>query len=79
MSEKNLTDLHFALADHLDKIKAYFKPGAKVTLLVRELGHGDGGVLLSDDDPAAVIAEITKRVAAPPIFDPEAQGRGRAP
>ena len=53
--------LHDAIAVHLDAIKLCFKPGAKVTLLVRS-PHlpGDTVVVLTDDSIDEVIAELQK-------------------
>lgn len=60
----SLPDLHFALETHLRRIERFFKPGAKVTLMVRNPGTpGDAGVLLTNDDLDAVIAEIERRKA----------------
>ncbi len=60
----SLPDLHFALETHLRQIERHFRPGAKVTLIVRNAGtSGDAGVLLTNDDLDEVIAEIERRRA----------------
>ncbi len=57
-----LPDLHFALESHLHRIERLFKPGAKLTLIVRNPDTpGDAGVLLTNDDLEEVVAEIRKR------------------
>lgn len=53
--------LHEALSDDLNRIAARFRPGAKLTLVVRNPEiHDDAGVVISNDDPEAAIAEIRK-------------------
>lgn len=48
----------------LEQIQNLFKPGAKVTLLVRNPDiNGDAGFLLTDDSLDAVLREIRKRMA----------------
>lgn len=57
-----LEQLHDALGDDLERIKRRFKPGAKVTLVVRQPElPGDTGVVIGDDDLDAAIAEIQKQ------------------
>jgi hypothetical protein len=56
-----LLALEMGLAEALDRIKAMFKPGAKVTVVVRNPGYGDAGVVIGDDDLDEVIAEIERR------------------
>jgi hypothetical protein len=56
-----LERLHDRLAAHLDRITKLFKPGAKLTLVVRQPDlPGDTGILIGNDDYDAVIAEIQK-------------------
>ena len=54
-------ELHDRISVHLNRIAKVFKPGTKLTLVVRQ-PHlpGDTGVLLTNDDPEAAIAEIRK-------------------
>ena len=49
------------LSNHLDAILAMFKPGAKATLVVRNPGHGDAGVVIGNDDLDEAIKEIERR------------------
>jgi hypothetical protein len=44
-----LDKLHADIAEHLESIKAMFKDGAKITLIVRNPNLKDGDVLLTDD------------------------------
>lgn len=61
MASELLERLHDVLGDDLERIKRRFKPGAKVTLVIRQPGlPGDTGVVIGDDDLDAVIAEIQK-------------------
>jgi hypothetical protein len=54
--------LHDALGEHLVAVKRLFKPGSKVTLVVRNPRVADDEVVVIGDDKdyAAVIAEIEK-------------------
>lgn len=54
------------VSDHLDKIKRYFKPGAKITVLVRAPDDPDGrkDFMMGDDDPQEVMNMIARRMAA---------------
>jgi len=57
--------LQDTLAIHLDRVLESFKPGAKVTLVVRNPAYGDeAGVVIGNDDLSEVIAEIKRRQAA---------------
>lgn len=60
------------VSDHLDKIKRHFKPGVKVTILVRREGDDEGrqDFMMGDDDPQEVMNMIARRMAA---------GRTKAP
>lgn len=47
---------------HLDAIRRHFKPGSKVTLVVRQPDvPGDASVVIGNDDLDAAIAEIELR------------------
>jgi hypothetical protein len=48
-------------ADCMDKIKERFKPGAKITLLVRTPGMPLRDFCLTDDDLDEVFAAIVRR------------------
>ena len=51
---------------HLDEIKSLFKPGVKLTLLVRTPEHPDRDFLLSDDDLSEVSAAVDAVIAGAP-------------
>lgn len=62
MASPALERLHDQLGLYLDGIKLLFKPGAKVTLVVRNpTSMGDAGVVIGDDDLDAAIDEIQKQ------------------
>ena len=54
------------VADHLDKIKTYFKPGVKVTILVRTEGDIEGrrDLMMGDDYPQEVLNMVARLMAA---------------
>lgn len=54
------------VADHLDKIKSYFKPGVKVTILVRTINDDEGrrDFMMGDDDPQEAMNMIARRMVA---------------
>ena len=58
----NVTDTHAEIVDHCAEIAELFKPGAKVTVLVRNPGRGQftysADMLVSDDDSKEVIKSI---------------------
>lgn len=60
-----LGETHEEVADHLDKIKSYFKPGVKVTILVRTEGDSEGkrDFMMGDDDPQEALNMIARRMA----------------
>lgn len=53
------------VSDHLDKIKSYFKPGVKITILVRTEGDAEGkrDFMMSDDSPQEAMNMIARRMA----------------
>lgn len=56
--------LHDNLAVHLDGILSHFKPGAKVTVVIRNVGVvGDAGVVIGNDDLNEAISEIKRRMS----------------
>lgn len=63
-----LEEVQQEAAYYLDKIKANFRPLAKLTLLVRQPEHPDGSrdFILSDDVLTAAIAALKLRLPAPP-------------
>lgn len=52
--------LHDDLSRDLERIAKRFKPGAKLTLVVRHPSLSDADVVLTDDDTEAAIAAIRK-------------------
>ncbi|MBJ6722401.1 hypothetical protein I2750_19565 [Bacillus sp. PR5] len=52
------------VADHMDQILSYFKPGKKITVLVRSPDNPDGDFCLTNDDLTEVTAMIARRLAA---------------
>jgi hypothetical protein len=55
-----LDRLHADIGEHLDAIKSMFKPGAKITLIVRNPSLKDGDVLLTDDDTREAVAALKR-------------------
>lgn len=51
-------------SDYLDRIRERFKPGVKVTLIVRRPGEPTQDFMLTDDDLQEVSALIDRRSAA---------------
>lgn len=52
---------HAIIANHCADIAALFRPGVRVTVIVRNPGHGVDGsadLLVGDDDPDLLIAAI---------------------
>jgi hypothetical protein len=47
--------------DRMDAIVAYFKPGAKITVLVRHPGKPTADFCLTDDDLDEVAAMVQRR------------------
>lgn len=45
----NVVEMHREIANHASKIRHLFKPGAKVSIVVRNPSLPDGDVLVSDD------------------------------
>jgi len=63
MSLQHVTD---QVSDHLDTIRSYFKPGVKITILVRREGDDEGrqDFMMGDDDPQQVMNMLARRMAA---------------
>lgn len=54
--------LHENLSVHLDEILKHFKPGAKVTVVIRNPSvPGHSGLVIGNDDLDEAIAEIRRR------------------
>jgi hypothetical protein len=54
-------EAHVEIANHCAEIADLFKPGAKVSVIVRNPGHGEShsaDMFVSDDDPAKVIESL---------------------
>jgi hypothetical protein len=64
-----LQQLHLDISEHLNQIAALFKEDAKLklTLIIRTPELEDGGVLISNDDFDAAIAEINRLKAKEPV------------
>ena len=58
-----LTRVGDRIAGHLNEIKRLFKPGVKVTVLVRTLSHPDGtrDLVMTDDTIADAIKALSIR------------------
>ncbi len=62
MNQQRLEQLRAALADDLVWIERRFRTNVKLTLVVRQPEvEGDAGIVISNDDFDAAIAEILKR------------------
>ena len=61
-----LEDMQDEVSDCLDRIKACFKPGVKVMVLVRTEGDVEGtrDMMMGDDDPQEAMNLIARRMAA---------------
>lgn len=53
------------IAFHMDEIARLFKPGAKLTLLVRSPGHPERDAFLSDEDNIDEAIEAIKQLKNP--------------
>jgi hypothetical protein len=54
------------VAGHLDDIKALFKPGIKIAVMVRTPGAPDRDFIMTDDTDAELIAMINRRMGGKP-------------
>lgn len=52
------------IAGHMDEILQIFKPGAKITVIVRREGAPDQDFLMTGDDLDKVVALIRRRQGA---------------
>lgn len=61
-----LEQMHDEVQDCLDRIRACFKPGVKVTAIVRTVGDDEGrrDFMMGDDEPQEVMNLIARRMAA---------------
>lgn len=62
MHEKLKAAYHVVSA-HMNEIVGLFKPGVKITVIVRRPDKGDQDFLMSDDDLEEVIALVKRRQA----------------
>lgn len=61
-----MEDMQDTVADCLDRVRACFKPGVKVTVLVRTEGDAEGrrDFMMGDDEPQEVANLVARRIAA---------------
>jgi hypothetical protein len=59
-----LRDVQELVADHMDAISSYFKPGVKVTVIVRVPGYPDRDFMMTADEAPEIKALIERRSAA---------------
>ena len=57
-----LTEVQETVGQHMDSILECFKPGCKITVLVRTPDHPDRDFMLTSDDPKEAIAMIERRI-----------------
>ena len=60
-----LEKLRFVLAERLEEISEFFKPGAKVSLLVRNPSIPNADLLLTSDDQGEIIKAVQRLAPAP--------------
>lgn len=60
----SLSDVQEMVADHMDEITAMFKPGVKITVLVRVPNLPDRDFMMTNDDHAELIKMIERRAKA---------------
>jgi hypothetical protein len=53
-----VNQVHAEVAEHCSQIAHLFKPGARVTVLIRNPGLGDGDMVVTDDSLDAAIAAL---------------------
>jgi hypothetical protein len=54
------------ISDHMDAIMQLFKPGAKITVIVRRPGQPGQDFIMSDDELEEAIACLRRRNGEPP-------------
>lgn len=61
-----LEEMQDEVSDCLDRVKRCFKPGVKVTILVRTEGDAEGkrDFMMGDDEPQEAMNMIARRMAA---------------
>lgn len=55
-----LLDLQDEVADYMDAILGRFKPGAKITVLVRTPGNDEADFMQTNDDVEAIAAMVVR-------------------
>ena len=56
-----LQEVQEIVSDHMDKIKKLFKPGTKITVLVRTPGFGERDFMMTDDENPEIAAMVERR------------------
>ena len=59
-----VADTQHFVADRMEQIVSRFKPGVKITVLVRTPGHPDRDFMMTDDTEGEIIAMVERRQAA---------------
>lgn len=65
--------LYDKIIPHVEAIEALFKAPV-ITLIVRAPQLPDGDLVLTQDDPAAIIATVEKQMAKQPAIERDANG-----
>ena len=63
----NLQEVTYEVGFHLDKILKCFKPGAKITVIVRRPDNDEADFILSDDDISEAINALERRKNQSPV------------
>jgi hypothetical protein len=56
------------MSNHMDAIVRLFKPGAKITVVVRNPGYGDADVVIGSDDLDQAVQAIERMKKRAPTF-----------
>lgn len=56
----DLRQVHAEVAEHAGQVADLFKPGARVTILIRNPQLEDGDIVVSDDSMESVIAAVQR-------------------
>jgi hypothetical protein len=56
-----LSDVENIVSDHMDRIVSQFKPGVKITVLVRTPGFPDRDFMMTNDEFDELLAMIIRR------------------
>lgn len=65
---RKLLTLQEQMSDHMDALLRCFKPGAVITVVVRNPGYGDADVVIGNDDLDKAIEAIAEMKKRPPTF-----------